>query len=160
MQTSRMSEDGHASRHVVASYGAYPEAQKAVDRLSDEGFPVERSSIVGEDLKLVEQVTGRVGYGRAILGGAGNGALTAAFFGLIFGLFSPALGLTLALWGFVFGAAFGAAFGAIGHALSGGERDFSSINAMVAGRYDVVVDDEVADEATRIISGTGTRATT
>jgi len=128
MRVSRMSEDGRASRRVVALYGECPEIQKAVDHLSDQGFLVERVSIIGEDLKLVEQVTGRVGYGRAILGGAANGALVAAFIGMIFGLFYHALEITLALWGLTFGAAFVAVFGPTGYVLLGEERDFSSVN--------------------------------
>ena len=56
-----------APRRAIASYDSYAEAQKAVDSLSDEGFPVERVSIVAEDLRFVEQVTGRRGYGQAAL---------------------------------------------------------------------------------------------
>src|SRR4051794_16070453 len=62
-------------RRMVASYDSYPEAQRAVDYLSDRRFPVERVAIVAEDLRFVEQVTGRMGYGKAALQGAGLGAL-------------------------------------------------------------------------------------
>src|ERR671920_2118231 len=75
-----------APRRVVASYGTYAEAQRAVDHLSDERFPVERVSIVAEDLRFVEQVTGRRGYGQAALGGAASGAVVGAFFGFFLGL--------------------------------------------------------------------------
>ncbi len=44
-------------RRVIASYDSYAEAQRAVDYLSDNSFPVERLSIVAEDLRFVEQVT-------------------------------------------------------------------------------------------------------
>ncbi len=33
------------SRHAVASYRTYAEAERAVDSLADQGFPVERLSI-------------------------------------------------------------------------------------------------------------------
>jgi len=79
---------GRVPRRVVDSYGSYAEAQRAVDYLSDEGFPVERISIVGEDLRFVEQVTGRIGYGQAALQGAGSGAVIGAFFGFFLGLLS------------------------------------------------------------------------
>ena len=46
--------------NTVGSYSSYEEAQAAVDRLSDEGFPVENLDIVGSGLRLVERVTGRV----------------------------------------------------------------------------------------------------
>ena len=58
----------------VASYASYPEAQRAVDRLSDASFPVENIEIVGRDLRIVERVTGRLTTGKATLAGAGTGA--------------------------------------------------------------------------------------
>jgi hypothetical protein len=42
------------ARRVVASFPEYAQAQRAVDYLSDEKFPVERIAIVGEGLRLVE----------------------------------------------------------------------------------------------------------
>jgi hypothetical protein len=145
-----------AVRRVIASYGTYTEAQRAVDRLSDEGFPVERVSIVAEDLRFVEQVTGRRKYGQAALEGAGSGAVIGAFFGFFLGLFSlidPLVSaLLVALYGLVFGAIVGAIMGLVFHALSGGQRDFSSVGGIEAGRYDVMVDEEVAEEASRLIA--------
>jgi hypothetical protein len=32
----------HTPRRAVAAYDSYDEAQRAVDRLSDQGFPVEK----------------------------------------------------------------------------------------------------------------------
>jgi uncharacterized membrane protein len=146
----------HASRRVIASYDSYAQAQRAVDYLSDQRFPVERVSIVAEDLRFVEQVTGRRGYGQAALEGAGSGAVIGALFGFFVGLFSftdPLVvsWLVLALYGLVFGAIIGALMGLIFHALTGGERDFSSIGGIEAGRYNVMVDEEVAEEAARLL---------
>jgi hypothetical protein len=151
-----------ADRRTIASYASYAEAQRAVDYLSDQRFPVERVAIVGEGLRTVEQVTGRMGYGRAALSGALSGALTGAFFGFVFGLFDwidPLIsGLVLALYGLIFGAIVGAILGLIGYALMGGQRDFTSISGMAAERYNVMVDSGMADEATRTLSGlTGSR---
>ena len=56
---------------TVATYDSYEKAQRAVDYLSDNGFPVENTQIVGSDLHLVEQVTGRVTTASATLAGAG-----------------------------------------------------------------------------------------
>jgi hypothetical protein len=148
-------------RRVVASYDSYAEAQRAVDYLSDEErFPVERVSIVAEDLRFVEQVTGRRGYGQALLQGAGSGAVIGAIFGFFLGLFSlvdPVISaLLLALYGLIFGAILGALIGLISQALTGGRRDFSSVGAMEAGRYNVMADEEVAEEASRLLAGLGT----
>ncbi|MDQ4000707.1 MAG: glycine zipper family protein [Actinomycetota bacterium] len=146
-----------APRRVVGSYGSYAEAQRAVDYLSDEGFAVERVSIVAEGLRFVEQVTGRVGYGRAALQGASSGAVIGAFFGFFLGLFSlvdPLVSaLVLVLYGLVFGAIIGAIIGLISHAASGGRRDFSSVGGMEADHYNVMADEEVAEEAQRLLSG-------
>lgn len=135
-------------RVVVASYDSYPEAQRAVDYLSDERFPVERVAIVAEDLRLVEQVTGRMGYGRAALQGAGLGAVI----GFIIGLFISLFSLYVAILYVVYGAIIGLIVGLVGHALSGGQRDFSSVGGIQAGRYNVMADEEVADEASQLIA--------
>jgi hypothetical protein len=78
-----------------------------------------------------------------------------AFFGFFLGLFSlvdPVVSaLVLVLYGLVFGAVVGAVIGLIAHAFSGGVRDFSSVGGIEAGRYDVMVDEEVAEEASRLI---------
>jgi hypothetical protein len=151
-------------RRVIATYDSYPEAQRAVDYLSDEMFPVERVSIVAEDLRFVEQVTGRRGYGQATLQGAGSGAVIGILFGFFLGLFSlidPIFSaFLLALYGLIFGAILGAIIGLLGYTLSGGRRDFSSVGGIEAGRYNVMADEEVADEASRLLTGLGPLAQT
>ena len=149
-------------RRTIASYTTYQEAERAVDHLSDQGFPVERVAIIGQDVRLVEQVTGRMGYGGAALHGAASGALPGALIGWVFGLLNwldPVVsGLLLALYGLVFGALVGALFGLLVHAAQRGRRDFASVSFMQPGRYDAVSDDAVADEAVRLAelpSGTG-----
>jgi hypothetical protein len=144
------------ARRVVASYSSYRDAEQAVDFLSDRRFPVERVAIVGRDLQTVEQVTGRMGYGRAALNGAAQGALLGLLFGWLFGLFNwvdPLVAsLTLAFYGLLWGAVVGALLGLVLHALSGGRRDFASVGGVRATRYELMVDEEVADEAARILS--------
>jgi hypothetical protein len=136
----------------VASYATYDEAQRAVDKLSDDGFPVENATIVGTDLRLVEQVTGRLTTGRAALAGAGSGAWFGLFLGVLVGLFTtgPAW-LGLLLGGLVIGAVWGAVFGFFTHWATGGRRDFSSERGIVAGRYDVMVTDAHADRARALL---------
>ena len=53
----------------LAVYDDYAAAQKAVDFLSDNKFPVEQCMIVGTDLKRIERITGRLTTGRVALGG-------------------------------------------------------------------------------------------
>src|ERR1700679_3546690 len=56
----------------VGSYPTYAEAQRAVDYLSDQQFPVQQVTIVGVDLMQVERVTGLL-----------TGLVAGVFFGLI-----------------------------------------------------------------------------
>jgi hypothetical protein len=58
----------------------------------------------------------------------------------------------LAIYGLLWGAVVGALLGLVLHALSGGRRDFASVGGVRATRYELMVDDEVADEAARILS--------
>src|SRR6187431_1477522 len=57
----------------LAVYDDYAAAQKTVDFLSDNHFPVENLMIVGTDLKRVERITGRLTTGRVALGGLLSG---------------------------------------------------------------------------------------
>lgn len=140
-----------AGTTVLASYDNYIDAQALVDRLSDEGFPVETTAIVGSDLRLVEHVTGRRGYGRASLEGAGAGAVTGFLIGLfltIFTLFETVAGwLSVLLSWTILGAVVGLVLGLLAHAMRGGRRDFSSTSRMVPARFDVVVATERVEQA-------------
>jgi len=146
------------ARRAVASYSTYQEAERAVDHLADQGFPVQKVAIIGRDIRLVEQVIGRMGYGQAALHGAATGALPGVLVGWIFGLLNwlnPVVsGLLLALYGLIFGALFGVLL----HAAQGGRRDFASVRSMEPSRYDVVADEDVADEAVRLVAGLDSRA--
>ena len=137
---------------VIASFGDYEQAQAAVDSLSDREFPVEHVQIVGHDLRLVESVTGRLTRTRAALAGAASGAWFGALFGLLVGLFADGpVWLGLILGGILIGAAWGAVIGLIAHAATGGRRDFTSLTAIVADRYDVVADAEHAQRARELL---------
>ena len=141
---------------VVGSYDTYAEAQKAVDWLADQEFPVQHVAIVGTDLRMVENVTGRLTRGRAALAGAGSGAWFGLLVGLLLSLFSEdanVLGLVIA--GLLYGAVFGAVFGFVGHALSGGRRDFTSRSKIVSSRYDVMSVWGHADEARAVLARIG-----
>lgn len=141
-------------RHTVARFATYVEAQQAVDRLSDEGFPVETVAIVGGDLRLVEAVTGRLTTGRAALAGAATGAWFGLLVGLLLGLFtedSAWLGVVAAA--VLIGALWGATFGFVAHAATRGQRDFASLRTLAAGWYEVTVADEHAARARQLLAG-------
>jgi hypothetical protein len=140
---------------VIATYDTYVEAQRAVDFLADEQFAVENISIVGSDLKMVERVTGRLTRGRAAIAGAASGAWFGLFVGVLLSLFatkSGTSGFALIILALIYGAAFGAIFGFVGHALSGGKRDFTSRSKIVSSRYEIVVVWAQADKAREVLS--------
>jgi hypothetical protein len=144
-----------APRRSVATFRTYEDAQRAVDSLSDRGFPVEKAAIVGHGLRYVEQVTGRMTTGRAALLGALQGAVIGLLFSVLMALIftydpNPAVWL-LILYGLAAGALIGAVFGAILHLTTGGERDFASVQAMQADRFDVMVDEDAADRAASLL---------
>ncbi|MEX0580052.1 MAG: general stress protein [Mycobacterium sp.] len=130
----------------VGSYPTYAEAQKAVDYLSDNQFPVQQVTIVGVDLMQVERVIGRLSWGKVIGGGILSGAWLGVFIGLLLGLFSNNLGQSLAI-GVLAGVIFGLITSSIPYAMAKGTRDFSSTMQLVAGRYDVLCDPQNAEKA-------------
>jgi hypothetical protein len=148
--------DNTPARRAIASFSTYREAERAVDTLSDRKFPVDRVAIVGRDLEYIEQVTGRMNWAKAALQGAVTGALVGVLVGWLFGLFDWFDPIVSAFWlavdGLWFGALVGALFGLISYLLLRGRRDFASVATMRATRYELLVDEEVADEAVRLLS--------
>jgi hypothetical protein len=136
---------------TVATYLDYAAAQRAVDYLSDQKFPVEKTQIVGTNLTLVETVLGRLTTGRAALAGAASGAWIGLFIGLLFGLFSGHNWFAVVFTSIIIGAFWFAIFGAIAHAATGGRRDFSSRSSLRAGQYAVNVDADAAEQARQML---------
>jgi hypothetical protein len=140
-------DPAYTAWNTVAGYDDYESAQRAVDRLSDDGFPVEHLDIIGSDLRLVERVTGRLTKGRAAAAGAASGAWFGLLMGLLLGMFSSGSWFGLIVAGLVIGAVWGAVFGFLGHAATRGARDFASARTIVALRYDLVARDGYVDAA-------------
>ena len=140
---------------VVGSYDTYLEAQRAVDFLSDKQFPVQHVSIVGSDLRMVENVLGRLTRGRAAAAGAASGAWFGLFVGVLLSVFAD--DGTNVFWlivsAILYGAVFGAVFGFVGHTMSGGRRDFTSRSKIVASSYEVRCTWAEADRAREVLAG-------
>lgn len=135
----------------VASYPTYVEAQRAVDHLSDNQFPVQQVTIVGVDLMQVERVTGRLSWPKVLGGGVLTGAWLGVFIGLVLGLLTGNAGQAL-LTGVIAGVVFGIITSSIPYAMTKGTRDFSSTMQLVAGRYDVLCDPQSAERARDMLS--------
>jgi tetrahydromethanopterin S-methyltransferase subunit F len=141
-----------SGRELVASFGNYSDAQRLVDRMSDGGFPVEHVRIVGDGVRTVEHVTGRMTIGRASVAGAGSGAWFGLLVGFLFAIFTVGpLWIWALLLATVIGALWGAIFGFIAHWSTRGQRDFSSVMDLEAQRYDVYVTAQHAAAAARFV---------
>jgi hypothetical protein len=132
----------------VASFQSYADAEATVRELADAAFPVERTTIVGCDLRLVEQVTGRLTVARAAGLGAASGAWIGFLIGLLLALFaSTTVGgfFGVLLLSILLGATFGAVFGLVSYLVADRYRGFTSDRLILAARYDLHADLDVAD---------------
>ena len=138
-------------QHLLGRFPTYAGAERVVDRLSDRGFPVEHVRIVGNGVRTVEYVTGRLTTGRAAAAGAASGAWFGLLIGLLIGLFASSGALFGALAvGLLLGGLWGAAAGSLAHVATRGRRDFASVQGLEAEQYEVHVDADHADEAIRL----------
>jgi hypothetical protein len=133
-------------------YDDYAAAQKAVDFLSDNHFPVDQCMIVGTDLKRIERITGRLTTSRVALGGLLSGVWFGLFIGLLFTLFTSEGALVTILSTMLVGAIFGLIWALVGYAMTRGQRDFSSVTSVVATRYEVLVEHKVAAQARELLA--------
>lgn len=132
-------------------FDQYADAQKVVDHLSDEEFPVQNVLIVGTDLKQVERVTGRLTTGRVAMAGAASGAWLGLLIGVILAAFAEGSFGTTVLGALGFGLVFGVLWALVTYALTRGRRDFSSVQKVVATRYEVLVEHKLLARAQELI---------
>ncbi len=134
---------------VLGTYDGYLEAQSVVDRLAKADFDVAKLSIVGNDLKTVERVTGKLTWSRAALAGAASGAWLGLFFGLVFFIFSTSSATGFAFVGaaVLIGAGFGVVFGLVTYAINRRSRDFTSTHQVLASNYQIIIDPQLTARA-------------
>jgi hypothetical protein len=131
----------------------YADAQRVVDFLSDNGFPVQNVLIVGTDLKQVERVTGRLTTGRVAVAGAASGAWLGLLVGTLLGIFSKdGAYLATVLTGIGLGVLFGVVWALIGYAATRGQRDFSSVTKVVPGRFEVLTEHNVLAQGQELLA--------
>ena len=131
----------------IGSYSTYKEAQRAVDHLADNEFPVQDVTIVGVEPMVVERVAARLTWGRVLTTGAASGAWFGLFVGLLLSLFTEGGGLFPIMIGVFSGVLFGLASAAVRYASARGQRNFVSHSQLVAHRYDLLCQPRTAEQA-------------
>lgn len=138
---------------ILATFETYQEAQAAVDALARADFPVRQLAIIGNELKSVERVTGKLTWGRVALAGAASGAWLGVFLGLLLIIFSPTTEFSFLFAAVLLGAGFGMLFGLASYAVNRRRRDFTSTMQVIATSYSVLVDPEVVNRARNLLDG-------
>ncbi|MFF1542028.1 general stress protein [Microbacterium sp. NPDC058269] len=130
---------GTDTGEIVASMRDYESAQKTVSKLIAGEVPARDIAIVGQSVRTVERVTGKLGYASAARSGAINGVLIGLFLGAILVLGNPEVPIQLFV-GFVFiGVAVGMILSLVTYAIVRRRRDFASVTQFAADHYEVTV---------------------
>jgi hypothetical protein len=148
--------------HSMGEFASYQLATEFVNKLIDGDFTAAKISIVGSDLKLVERVRGRLGYGRIALGGA----LTGIWIGLLIAiLFGAGIEVTADnqinyvpeqfIAALVIGIGIGMLINILRFSFSKNRRNFVSAPISVAQNYQVIVPNEDADAAREALAKAG-----
>ena len=137
----------------VGIFNSYADAQKAVDYLADERFPVQNLAIVGTELKSVERVLGRRSWSTVLSQGVSSGVSTGLLVGLVMLIFAkpPSVAVMLVTC-LAIGIAIGLTFAAVGYAMTRGKRDFTSVTQTVATKYEVLCEHKVAAQAREMLN--------
>lgn len=140
----------------VTSVREYEAAQKAVSALIAGEIPARDIAIVGQGVRTIERVTGKLGYATAARSGAVNGVLIGLLLSAILVIGNPDAPIQLFV-GFVFiGVAIGMIMSLVTFAIVRRRRDFASITQMAADHYEVTVLPSSLAKAREVL-GTGTR---
>jgi len=124
---------------MVASSRDYEVAQKTVSKLIAGEVPARDIAIVGQGVRTVERVTGRLGYAAAARSGAINGVLIGLVLSavMLFGNSNAPVSLFL---GFILiGVALGMVMSLVTYSIVRRRRDFASMTQMLADHYEVRV---------------------
>lgn len=135
-------------------FDTYAGAQKMVDHLSDNEFPVQDVMIVGTDLKQIERVTGRLTLGRVAMGGLLSGLWIGSFVGLVMLILEGGSAWSVFLTTLLFGAVFGLIWALVGYQMSSRDRDFTSITSVIATKYEVLTEHKHVQRAHELLGAT------
>lgn len=131
--------NGTDTGEIVASMRDYESAQKTVSKLIAGEVPARDIAIVGQSVRTVERVTGKLGYAAAARSGAINGVLIGLFLAAILVLGNPEVPIQLFLGFVLIGVAVGMLLSLVTYAIVRRRRDFASVTQFAADHYEVTV---------------------
>jgi len=124
---------------TVESVRDYEAAQKTVSKLIAGEIPARDIAIVGQGVRTIERVTGKLGYATAARQGAVNGVLIGLLLSAILVIGNPEVPIQLFV-GFVFiGVALGMILSLVTYAIVRRRRDFASVTQLAADHYEITV---------------------
>lgn len=131
--------NGTDTGEIVASMRDYESAQKTVSKLIAGEVPARDIAIVGQSVRTVERVTGKLGYAAAARSGAINGVLIGLFLSAILVLGNPEVPIQLFVGFVLIGVALGMLLSLVTYAIVRRRRDFASVTQFAADHYEVTV---------------------
>lgn len=131
--------NGTDTGEIVASTRDYESAQKTVSKLIAQEVPARDIAIVGQGVRTVERVTGKLGYAAAARSGAINGVLIGLFLSAILVLGNPEVPIQLFVGFVLIGVAVGMLLSLVTYAIVRRRRDFASVTQFAADHYEVTV---------------------
>jgi len=141
---------------IVASMREYEAAQKMVSKLIAAEVPAKDIAIVGQGIRTIERVTGRLGYATAARSGAINGLLIGLFLAAIFVLGNSAAPIQAFVGVLFVGVAVGMILSLITFAIVRRRRDYASVMQLAADHYEVTVLPASLQKARQAIGGSVT----
>lgn len=124
---------------TVASFPTYEAAQMTVSSLIAAEVPARDIAIVGQGLRSIERITGRLGYASAARSGAINGVLLGLLFSAILVIGSPSVPIQAFVGVLFVGIAIGMLFSIVTYSFVRRRRDYASVMQVVADHYEVTV---------------------
>lgn len=141
---------------MIADFANHEEASSYVNRLVKNDFPLHAIAIIGSDLRTVERFYAKLTYARLALRGAATGSWIGLLYGLLFGTSSTDANATAAdtlnasgsiLSSVIIGAGIGMLVNVLRASFVRNRRQFLSASGVVANRYDVVVPENLVEQA-------------
>lgn len=151
MMGGRSARGSEAVGQTVASFPTYEAAQKAVSSLIAAEIPAREIAIVGQGLRSIERVTGRLGYASAARSGAVNGLLLGLLFSAILVIGSPSVPIQAFVGVLFVGIAIGMLMSIVAYSFVRRRRDYASVMQVVADHYEVTVTDGSVSRARQVL---------